>query len=143
MWCDFHNVNRLLCVFTSAFYILFTGHVEQHSIRQHPPPPAKRGGEGGWPKRGLHHLGEDDRRHQIPKQPGAVGLDGLHERLLEKQRYQLISVSPPPAKHSKTGVKHKERQRDELTYAWSLTTTARYAGATTILHVVRTSTTSG
>lgn len=41
------------------------------------------------------HLGEDDRRHQIPKKPWAVGLDGLHERFLEEQRYELIPVPRP------------------------------------------------
>lgn len=36
------------------------------------------------------YLREDDGGHQIPQQPRAVSLDGLHERLLEEQRHQLV-----------------------------------------------------
>ena len=80
------------------------------------------------------YLGKDDRGDEIPEQPRAVGLDGLHERFLEEQGNQLIPANFKEAKTNKETIKtlsktkrpkkqkttrdRKKRQKEKTTLEW-------------------------
>lgn len=63
------------------------------------------------------NLGQDDRRHQVAQEPGAVSLNRLHERLLEEQRHKLIPSETKVQQHKSNRVSssliNKRLDRDD------------------------------